>query len=378
MHPVFAQLTVNPNKGYSLSMQLKMQLTWLIASAQLKPGDRLPTVRQMADHLSINLHTVRSAYHMLEAEGLLETRRGKGTHVLPFTPSQIIQSQPMQRSHCVGVIVPSWSNPFYHAFLQGVEEIAQEDQILLFLCITHDDPGAVIRIYAQLAAKRVDGILVVSHEPSDLSLQENWTNQIPCVTSDWPARTGYSVQLDLEGAGYQATRHLIEHGHRRLGLVTFRESVPNVQPDNNGYRRALQEAGIKVETDLITRAPDFTPASGEEAARQLLTLPQRPTAIFAIADMLALGVMQAIRSAGLHIPEEIALTSFNDIPFAGFVDPPLTTVAAPAVQMGQEAMRMLRNLIAGKRPAHKHVVLPTSLVVRQSCGQHAQLDNSFT
>lgn len=370
MSDIFNQLFINPQKGVTLATQLKQQLTWLIASGRLNPGDRLPPVRLLAERLSINLHTVRHAYHLLEAEGLLETRPGRGTHVLAFDPRQLAGQMRLQRSHCVGVIVPSWSNPFYHAFLQGVEEIAQEDQTLLFLCVTHDDPGEVWRIYAQLAAKQVDGILVVSHDASELISAGGEPDGLPCVSVDYPASQGYSVQMDLENAGYQATRHLLEHGHRRVGLVTYLEKIPNVQPINNGYRRALQEAGIDANPALIARLPDFSTASGREGARRLLTLPLPPTAIFAIADMLALGVVQAVKEAGLRIPQDIAVTSFNDIPFAGLVDPPLTTVAAPALQMGQEAMRMLQKLIAGKRPAHKQVILPTSLVVRQSCGDH--------
>jgi DNA-binding LacI/PurR family transcriptional regulator len=372
MSSVFDQISVNPQKGLTLALQLKQQLTWLIASGKLKPGDRLPTVRQMAERLAINLHTVRNAYHLLEAEGLLETRPGKGTHVLPFDARLMIKRISLQKSHTVGIILPSWSNPFYHTLLQGVEEVAQEDQTMLFLCVTHDDPGEVWRNFAQLSAKQVDGILVVSQDTSELfsAGTETVANSIPFVTVDWPGSQGYSVQMDLENAGYQATQHLLEHGHRRVGLVTFMEKVRNVQPVNNGYRRALQEAGIEAGPALIARMPDFTMASGCEAARRLLSLPQPPTAIFAIADMLALGVMQAASEAGLRIPQEIALTSFNDIPFAGLVHPPLTTVAAPASQMGQEAMRILQRLIAGKRPIHKHVVLHTSLVIRQSCGPH--------
>jgi hypothetical protein len=96
------------------------QITWLIANGQLEPGDRLPTVRRLAEHLSINLHTVRSAYQKLEMQGLVETRRGRGTHVLSFDPRLVAQAAGPLRSHTVGVIVAGWGNPFYHTFLRGV------------------------------------------------------------------------------------------------------------------------------------------------------------------------------------------------------------------------------------------------------------------
>ena len=112
----------------------------------------------------------------------------------------------------------------------------------------------------------------------------------------------------------------------------------------------------------------FELQSGVEGGRKLLALEKPPTAIFAISDMLAIGAMQAIKSAGLRVPQDIALAGFNDIPLAGLVDPPLTTVKAPAEAAGREAMKMLRQLIEGKRLDRECVLLPTALVVRQSCG----------
>jgi LacI family transcriptional regulator len=107
---------------------------------------------------------------------------------------------------------------------------------------------------------------------------------------------------------------------------------------------------------------------GEEGARMLIAAQQPPTALFAISDMLALGAMTAVQQAGLQIPSDMAVTSFNDIPIAKLVNPPLTTVAAPAYLMGQEAMRMLQALISGEQPLERQITLPTKLVVRHSCG----------
>ena len=187
---------------------------------------------------------------------------------------------------------------------------------------------------------------------------------------DWPGSSGYTVSVDLENAGYQATRHLLAHGHRRVGLITFALELPNVRPVNLGYQRALQEAEIASNPHWISAVHGFDTTAGAEGARRLLALEQPPTAIFAISDLLAIGAMCAVQQAGLQIPQEIAIAGFNDIPMAALVNPPLTTVAAPAYQMGQEAMKMLQSLIAGKRPAHKSIRLPTSLIIRQSCGAH--------
>ncbi len=237
---VFDQLSIDPRHDDTLAHQLKQQIAWLIASDKIAAGDRLPTVRKLADQLGINLHTVRSAYQKLEAEGLVETRRGRGTHVLPFEPQRIAHQAASIRSHTVGVILPSWKNPFYHAFLQGVEEITDQDQTLLFLCNTHDDDNAAWRSYAQLSAKQVDGILVVSHDLCKQLTPEAGEpgTGLPVVTVDWPGCRGYSAQIDLELAGYQATRHLIEHGHRQIGLISYTQEPANVRPIRLGYSGA--------------------------------------------------------------------------------------------------------------------------------------------
>lgn len=373
---VFDQLIVQPNHNTTLAHQLRQQLTWMIANGQLKAGDRLPTVHQMAERLGINLHTVRKAYQNLQAVGLIETRRGRGTHVLPFDLHRFAQATRAQRTHTVGVIVPSWSNPFYHAFLQGVEEIAGEDQTLIFLCNTHDDPDAAWRDFARLSAKQVDGILIASHDIAEaltpVQADSPQPHELPYVTVDWPGCAGYSVQIDLESAGYLATRHLLDHERHRPDLITFALNSANIQPVNAGYERALRERGLPVDPDRIIRVPAFDPAAGAEGARRLLGLKTPPDAIFAISDTLALGAMQAIKAAGFRIPGDIALVGFNDIPIAALVEPQLTTVAAPTVQLGREAMKMLQTLIEGRRPPRRSITLPTSLVIRQSCGEHPQ------
>jgi len=365
-------LTIQQDQETTLAQQIKQQITWLIASGQLKPGDQLPPVQEMAQRLGVNLHTVRSAYKKLAADGLVDSRQGRGTHVLPFDLARLALVAVEWRSHTIGVIVPSWNNPFYHALLQGIEEITEEDQSLIFLCNTHDDPNAAWGHFARLAARQVDGVLVASHDVSEFlqpaGPENHHVKELPFVTIDWPGCAGYAVQIDLQLAGYQATQHLLEHGHRRIGLITFTLDIPNVTPVNLGFEQALTGHGLPLDPSLVVRVPGFDMASGAEGARKLLNLPEPPTAIFAIADLLALGAMRAIKQTGMHIPGDMALVGFNDIPTAALVEPALTTVASPTVQAGREAMTMLQALIAGEQPPHREKILPTTLITRESCG----------
>jgi LacI family transcriptional regulator len=363
-------ISIDASHDTSLAFQIKQQITWLIINGTLQPGDRLPNIHKLSHHLGINLHTVRSAYHKLEDDGLVEIVRGRGTHVLMYDPQQFAQHCSALRSHTVGVILPSMTNPFYHAFLKGVEEIAEEDKTLLFVCDTHDNPNNTWRNYTRLAAKEVDGILVVSDDIHDFLTPQFVHKGVPLVTVDWPGVEGHAVQFDLEAAGWQATHHLLEHGHEQIGLLTFALDSANILPVNAGYLRALDEAGIQFNPELVVRLASFDMASGGAGARQLLNRTDPPSAIFAISDTLALGAMRAIKAAGLRIPDDIALVGFNDIPLAELVDPPLTTVATPAAEAGRVAMTMLGELVAGKESTRKQIMLPTQLVVRKSCGYH--------
>jgi DNA-binding LacI/PurR family transcriptional regulator len=368
----FNSFHVEPAHGTTLAHQIKQHITWLIASGKLKPGDLLPPIRTLAAQLGVNLHTVRSAYHKLEADGLAETRRGKGTHVLGFHPACFTQAETPMRSHTIGVILPSWTNPFYHALLEGIESVMDEDQTLILLSNAHDDPHLAFRAFNMLSAKGVDGILSISHNLCEFL---NLTPQtfdaysgVPFVCMDTPESCGYAVNIDLASIGRLAAEHLLSHGHKRIGCITFYPYSENIAPVYGNFMQALRAAGLQTSPDLTAIVPDFSQASGAEGMRALLGLAEPPTAIFALADMLALGALQTAKQAGIHIPDQLALISFNDIPAAALSDPPLTSIATPAAQLGLTSAQMLKALIEGRKPVNRRVTLPVNLVIRQSCG----------
>ena len=373
MDYILNQISVNPQRGVTLAHQVKQQITWLIVSGMIQPGVRLPSIRRLAEHLSINLHTVRNAYSLLESEGLVETRQGWGTKALAPDPLRIARMSATIRSHTIGVIVPSLINPVYHDLLRGIQEIADNDQSMIFVCNTQEETSQAWRYLNQLLSKQVDGIIVASQNieqfiPEESTPPASKSIGVPLVSVDCPDSSSYSVSMDLEAVGYQATKHLIQHGYQRVGLITFGFEKAKYRLEDHGYRRAFQEAGIQIDPDLIEMVQGFDPADGKQAANRLLKLPQLPSAIFAITDQMAMGAMQAIKAAGLRIPQDIALIGFNDIPVAAMLDPPLTSISMPGYRMGIEAMKLLTSLILGKKPKRRKLILPTALVIRQSCG----------
>jgi DNA-binding LacI/PurR family transcriptional regulator len=244
---------------------------------------------------------------------------------------------------------------------------------MIFVCNSMDEPLEAWRFFNQLLSKGVDGIIVASQPfeqffPDEGKSTGHELTGVPYVSIDWPESPSYSVVMDLESAGYLATQHLVEHGHRRIGLVTFSFFDPEDRPEYIGYQRALEGAGIKVDPELIAYMQSFGVDAGRRGAARLLKLPSPPSAIFFITDLMAAGAMQEIKGAGLQVPQDIALVGFNDIPLASLMDPPLTTVSTPGRRLGVEGMKLLKNLINGTKPKRRQIVLPTSLVVRRSCG----------
>jgi DNA-binding LacI/PurR family transcriptional regulator len=244
--------------------------------------------------------------------------------------------------------------------------------MLPIVCSTYADVSKGKEYVDMLVAKQVDGLIVlplglVQAEEDRVMKFIPSTIPIPTVLVDRPGEPGYTVLLDSEGAGYKATKHLLEHGHRQIGIISCRLDVPALYEAYLGYNRALREAGLE-ESKTIAEAENFSFDAGYHAFQKLWENPSPPTAIFASGDLLAIGAMRAIRDRGLRIPEDLAIVGYTNIPLSAYADPPLTTVHAPAQKMGQESMKILCQLIRREPIGDQKITLPTKLIIRRSCG----------
>jgi len=363
-----SQIKVDHEADISLIAQLTQQITWLIASEALRAGEKLPPIRDLAQALGIHMHTVRAAYQRLEVEMLVSMRPRVGTVVLPFDPNLIVDARPNLPSNLIGVLLPA-PVPVYHPLLVGIQEAASAGRWLPIVCYTGENPLLTVRTIHQLIAREVDGFIVVSSVVSESLLETLDAESIPpIVYVDAPHMKVNSILADTQGAAYQATRHLIEHGHARLAMISAPLDWENVAPCLHGYQGALAEAGLPYDPRLVVEVPDFDFGSGYQGALEMLRISPRPTAAFVIADRLALGVMQALRESGVAVPGELALASYNDIEGAGLVQPGLTTCTFPAYEMGLLAMQRLQELLSGEALDDEPNLLETRLVIRQSCG----------
>ena len=350
-----------------LAAQLAEQLTWLIASGKMHAGDKLPTIRALADELGIHMHTVRDAYHRLEADQFVSIRVRRGTVVLPIQLNGFARQRSETPSNLVGVLLPR-PTAIYNSYLEGLQQAAQEAGLLPFFCFAHDNPHLTDRLLKQLLVKGVDGFIVTStssnHFIEHPELRESFP---PIVFVDTPDIPG-SLLPDSAGAAYLAVNHLVQHGYKTIGLLTCPREWANVDTCCQGYDRALEDAGMKSLPEWMIEVPDFSYESGHAGAQELLQRGPLPRALFAIADSLALGALDVFLEAGVDVPADIALASYNDIPAAAFAQPALTTAALPAFEMGVRAVELLMDRIAGGPPPEVPTLLETELIIRTSCG----------
>lgn len=361
-------LKVTPDSNISITAQLVEQIRFLIAGGELAPGTQLPPIRELGVQLGIHMHTVRIAYQRLEEEGLVSIHRRRGTIVQDFNALEMAKKSTQPPSFTFGVLIPGY-NLVYEAMIQGITEAAQRSRWLPLISFTDDNPILTDRVVGQMAAKQVDGFIVVS--TGMMAIFEGAARLEdfpPIVFVDAPDMPGYSVLCDNQGAAQISTQHLVDHGYEGIGMVTAPLDWPNVVECYQGYRQALADNSLSFDPNMVVESDDFMPDSGYRATMALFDREEYPKAVFAAADSLAIGVVRALTELGLSIPEDVALTSFNDSLYAEMVYPPLTSSSFPAYQMGAAAAEMLERAIQGEEVTETRMVLPSALAVRQSCG----------
>lgn len=263
------------------------------------------------------------------------------------------------------VLVPLIANSFFARVIAGIQQAAQAAGYRVLLCDTAGDERRE-REYAELVyARQADGVIQLrAFDPfagqGDIPPVVNACEVLAEHT--WP-----KVRLDNRAAARCLTEHLLALGHRRIALIKGPEDSPLTLERLAGYQEALTQAGIALDPGLLHEG-DFTLAAGAAAAKALLALPERPTALFCCSDEMAIGALQILRRSGLLVPEDISLAGFDDIAFAAYTEPPLTTIAQPAEAFGQRAVAMLLEVLNGGTPAAREVVLPFELKVRGSTG----------
>ncbi|WP_339863427.1 LacI family DNA-binding transcriptional regulator [Paremcibacter congregatus] len=283
-----------------------------------------------------------------------------------YRPNVLARNFRTRKALAIVVLVPDIANSFFSRVIRGIEQAAQKKGYSVLL---GDTQGLAEREYTyanMVKTSQADGIIQLhAHIPfeneADLSLP--LVNACDCVRDAGIP----TVQLDNAAAAKSMTEHLISLGHTRIAAIQGPSDSPITQDRLRGYQEALRENNLEVDTSLVGTG-DFSLASGEAAARGLMTHPSRPTALFCFSDEMAFGAIHHIKSLGLSVPGDISVAGFDDISFAAYCDPPLTTISQPAEEFGTMAMSMLYDIINHAPPESLTHYLPHKLICRQSSG----------
>ena len=334
------------------------------------------TIKELARVSGVSVGTVSRALNGY-ADVRPETRERimRLARELDYTPAAAARSLVTQRSHIIGVFMetgeghPDLQHPFFHEVLGGLKQRvgAEGFDLLLF---ASERPGNGYGPHSYLKRARhhnVDACALIGLDPDDAEVRRLARAELPCIGIDMNLE-GDNVEVvmsDNEGGAIAAVRHLYDLGHRRIATITgMVDSRPGVDR-LRGYRAAVQAVGLAYRDDYVAYG-DFYAESGREATAKLLDLDEPPTAIFAAADMMAIGAIRAAAEAGIRVPEDLSIVGFDDIQLATHVNPPLTTMRQDKLGLGGAAGDALVARVAGDpdRPALR--TLPVELVVRGS------------
>jgi LacI family repressor for deo operon, udp, cdd, tsx, nupC, and nupG len=288
---------------------------------------------------------------------------------LDYKPNALASSLRRRRTENIVVVVPDIHNPFFSGVVQGIEHVAHGHGHKVLLGESQNNQQRLDSYAAMLGSKEADGLILLGALlPTSIeravAAGEPPPAPIVMACEYFAGLQAPNVRIDNVAAAAAATEHLLQLGHRRIAMITGPSGNPLVKDRVKGYRQQMAKAEIAVPADYVARG-DFTLESGYHAMQKLFALSHKPTAVFCANDEMAMGAIRAAKEAGKRVPQELSVVGFDDIRFAEYYDPPLTTIRQPQREIGETAMRLILDVFA-KRNAPTSVVLPHALVIRGS------------
>lgn len=287
---------------------------------------------------------------------------------LGYRPNAVARGLASKKTTTVGVIIPDISNIFFAELARGIEDIATMYKYNIILSNSDQNKEKELHLLNTMLGKQVDGLVFMSGHITDEHVEEFEKSPVPIVLAGSIEETGKiaSVNIDYEQAVFDSVTEFIEKGHRNIAFVVG----PLHEPKNSikklkGYQRALQEAGIPFNEELIVEG-DYTYDSGLEAFDKLLEIQNRPTAILVGADEMALGIVHGAEDKGFKIPEDFEVITSDNTRLSLMVRPQLTTIVQPLYDIGAVAMRLLTKLMNKEEVSEQIIILPHRIEHRQS------------
>lgn len=339
-------------------------------------------MREIAQRAGVSTATVsRVLSRASNAQVSDETRRRVEATAaeLGYQPNHVARSLRTKRSRIIGVVIPDIQNPFFIGVVRAIQDSAYERHHAVFLCNTDEDRDKAELCVELMQAERVAGVIVSPVGEVDDPCRRFAESGVPMVVVDrrLPGLNVDTVLVDNRGATRELVAHLIADGHQRIGAVIGNPAVTTGRERREGFLDAVAAFGLPSDPALVKVGPANEAnreAVGYRLTRELLDLTEPPTALFTGTNLLTVGALKAIQGRGLRIPEDIALVAFDEIDWMSLVRPAMTVAAQPMAELGRTAATLLFQRIDDEtRPVEEIVFRPT-LVIRQSCANHAAAD----
>jgi LacI family transcriptional regulator len=325
------------------------------------------TIKDVAREAGVSVATVSRALN--GAENVLPDTRQRILDVaraLRYAPSGAARSLITRKTDTIGALLPDLHGEFFSELIRGIDQAARARGLHLLLSSSHDDAHEAAAALRAMNG-RVDGLVVMSPHADDDFLAQNLPHNLPAVLLNSGARRPSQrvFAVDNFGGAREMTEHLVRSGRRRIAFLGGPQANFEARERERGYR-----AGLGHGDKPWVLEGDFSEAGGHRAAAALLALPvvDRPDAVFAANDIMAIGLLGALQAAGVRVPEDMALAGFDDIPIARYVSPALTTMRVPIAALGSQALDALADALDGSATGAEATVMPVQLVVRRSCG----------
>jgi LacI family transcriptional regulator len=288
-----------------------------------------------------------------------------------YQPHAAARSLATNRSNILALIIPEpvakiFTDPFFPVLIKGMADACNDHRYNLMLSLFTDREMQEEQHLRVLRSGTLDGAVIASTTLDDPLVPRLLEDNVPFVmVGSYPDDRVSYVDVDNVHGGQMAVEHLLRLGHRRVATITGPLNMKASLDRLEGYKRALRNRGLPIEDSLVAEG-DFTEQGGYSAMKSLLK--ESPTAVFVASDTMAFGAARAIRDSGLSIPQDVAVVGFDDLPVSSVMNPPLTTIRQPIERLGYMATEVLVDIMQGKSEQPQRLMLPTELVVRQSCG----------
>ncbi|QGP92334.1 Catabolite control protein A [Neomoorella glycerini] len=329
-----------------------------------------PTIKAIAAELGISVATVSKALNGYNdvsdetRERVLALARKQG-----YVPNALARGLLRKRSQTIGLILPDIRDPFFPEVARGVEDAANERGYRVIYCNTDRDQEKELAAVRNLLEKRVDGFILNGNYLQSGYLEWLRAREVPFVLLRRRlAATEISfVDVDNISGAYMATTHLIRLGHRQIGFINLPVTSYAHAPRGEGFQKAMADYGLEV-NDRWVREGDYTTPGGCRLALDILGSMERPTAIFAANDRMALGILEAAGQLGLKVPGDLAVIGYDGLEIGELSFIGLSTVSQPRYEMGYLSLELLANMIEGQETPGRQVILPVQMTVRRTCG----------